>query len=1041
METSTPSLKVFKSSAGSGKTYQLVLNYLSLILKDSNPDKFKKILAITFTNKASQEMKHRVLSGLKKLKSGDDQDFVNAYVEHIGIPSHELAAKADILLTKILHNYGHLNILTIDKFVHKIIRSFSRELGLTINFELAFDFKELTSRCIDNVLQDLGEDDRLTNTLIEYYKSLLDAEENPNIEYSLGELSKILEKENSSEKLKFYKDKDLSYFKDIRKQIATKISEMRKEILSNKENLEKILGTHFTSLKVGNSKAFSDIFKDIDKPSSISGFSDAQLKNIEASKWIAETHLKKQPELSSILELNEATLKKLYLNSHQLILEENFLRTIDKNLISFALLNNIQIQLEEIKKENNIVLIGELNQLISDIIGKESAPYIYEKIGARFENYFIDEFQDTSSLQWQNLIPLIHDSLSNGNENLIVGDAKQSIYRWRGGDASQFIELPFISQKVANLADVNQSFEYAYQETKLTDNYRSASSIINFNNWYFPKLVENISQDELTPVYSDVIQNNQRKNIGLVDISILDDEDAVDEEFPFGRSLLKQISVSLEDDYLYKDIAVLVTTNALGADVAQFLSSNKIPVTSQESLLLSESNEIKLIYSFLKALRKSSNENVIRLFSILKGNLLDLFESYRIPSEKEFYSEGYAFREFLKNEFPNFSLSHYQQLSIYDKVDYIIQLLSISRESLYVDRLLNIVFEFQQRNGNLIDLFLNYFDEKIWSSSVSPPNSTNAVTIMTIHKSKGLQFPIVLIPAQFEVKDRDSIWLSGEKISQLGLKDINLPKNNHLKTSDTNHLFEESSSLSLIDVMNMIYVAFTRAEDRMYVQYKTERAGTFMKSQIQVIQEHLEYNAETKSLIIGNREKKSKENKILKSNILKLDISSSKNWREKLIMVAPQSQMDLLNHEFSERKWGIAIHEILSAINSLDESQRCIENFLLRNPEWKEHEKRITALIKQYANNSIIKECFSETTLLFSEREIGAGKGTSLRPDKVIIKGKEVIVFDFKTGEAKQNHKQQILGYGHLLSKMYPDKQIKMYLIYLSSDELTIIHV
>ncbi len=1041
LETQQPSLKIYKSSAGSGKTYQLVLNYLSLILKSQQPDKFKRILAITFTNKASKEMKERVLQGLRKLKEGTDHQFIKDYEATTGMPAHELAAKSEALLTRILHNYGHLNILTIDKFVHRIIRSFSRELGLTTNFELTFDFDTIIARCIDEVLRELGNDDQLTQILVNYYKQLIDQEDNPNIERALLDRAKILNQEEAIQKLTFYRDKELSFFVEVRKDIREKIKSLRENSLAASDRVKQILGGLLPHLSNGRSKYYTLLDGLSDHKTLPKTLSDAQLRNIQANKWISKKVEKEFPELEQILSSQGAELQQLFLEINNNINKETFLRNLDKNLMSFALLNDVQQQIQQFKEDNNIVLIGELNRIISDIIGKESAPYIYEKIGARFEHYFVDEFQDTSVLQWQNLIPLIHDSLSSGHENLIVGDAKQSIYRWRGGNAQQFIDLPKVNFDLIDIQDVNQSFETSHQGFTLSDNYRSSQAIIAFNNWFFPNLIESFKSPIVSKIYADTEQNPKRSDPGYVEINVLDKNADYNKDCPYDESLLRQLNECLADGYRYRDICILVRSNKDGAEIAQFLTENSYPVTSQESLLLKESKEIKLLHALLKALYRNTEENTIRLFSnFQKQSLIELFEKYRIPAEKnDFYHRGFDLEKFLSVELPHFDPVFFSNLSIYDQLDYLVRVLKFSREDLYIDKLLNATYDFQQRFGHQTGRFMEHLEEKVLNSSVVPPETSNAIVIMTIHKSKGLQFPVVIIPKKIETDGNDALWLGGETIADLGLSEINMKPGKNIPDNRIQATKDANDEQTQLDLLNLIYVAYTRAENRMYIQLLEYFSKEVVKSQIQLITSHPAYESTSGQLVFGERKLFDAQQVHEEGSTLHVSTENTQSWRDLLILATPSNYLEE-DATFAERNWGVAIHEIMQNIDSLEGHQEAINKFLRKNKNWEPNRSEIEEVIEKFVKNDEVQSIYKESIAIYSERSLASSYGEILRPDKVIEKATEVIVIDFKTGEALPKHKQQVLKYAHVLEG-FVEKSIQLYLIYLSPQNITLIHV
>lgn len=1037
-----PTLKIYKSSAGSGKTYQLVLSYLSIILKDPQPDKFKKILAITFTNKAAKEMKERIISGLEKLQKNEDAQFMGDYHRATGIPGHELAEKAEILLKRMLHNYGHLNILTIDKFVHRIIRSFSRELGLTNNFELAFDFEEILSRCIDDLLKDLGEDELLTRTLVDYYQKLIDEDENANIEYALSEQAKILSKEETKEHLSYYTDKDLNYFKDVREKLSEENKELRSKMKAICQELIDLLGEDRNELKFGNTKYFASIIDDILNNEKNISYTLSQKEKIIEGKWLSKAKEKEFPDLLQRVLSNETKVQELFLSLDMMGKKEAFLQHVEKNLMGFALLNNIQRKIAAIKKDNNLVLIGELNQIISEIILKEPAPYIYEKIGNRFENYFIDEFQDTSVLQWMNLIPLFHNSLSNGHENLIVGDAKQAIYRWRGGDAHQFVALPRINPPFADAVWINNNFEAAHEPHVLTTNYRSSQSVISFNNWFFENLLSSLEEDNIKTIYQDVHQEMHRKEEGWVEVNILSKEKQSEEDADL-QLLLEQIQECLSDGFDYRDLCVLVRANKEGAEIAQLLMEHKLPISSQDSLLLSESKAVTLVFSFLKAIHYPSSENVMKVFSQHRGDkdLLDLFERYKIAADDPRFHSGFDFDRFLKEELDGFEFDHYQLLSLYDKVDYLVSALDFHREDLFLDKFLNLTFEFQNKFGHQLPRFIEHYEGIKHKTSIAVPEGLNAITIMTIHKSKGLQFPVVFLPKPFDDKKTEATWLRHDTLEKVGLPEFSLKLKKDILYDDIEVEAAALTESSINDTLNLLYVAYTRAEDRMYLTFKESGSAKFPNNLDHLIRRHPSFNVDENRLRLGQRSTRTKkEMESQPEQSLMVETSNTLTWREKLVLLKPLDSTYQPEETLSERNWGLAIHELFQRIDDLQNTANLLSEFLLKQPTLQAFASEIKKMVLEFTSNPKVIDIYADTQQILSERSICSSEGKIFRPDKVLEKQNEICVLDFKTGEPLPKHQKQIRTYGELLKKIYP-QSIKCYLIYLSSTKIDIVDV
>ena len=1057
METELKPFKIYKSSAGSGKTYTLVLSYLTIILKDKDPDKFKKILAITFTNKASKEMKERILGGLNKLMDGKDDKFISSYQNATGMSALELNQKSVQLFTRILHNYGQLNIQTIDKFVHKLIRSFSRELGLTTNFELETNVDEFIQRCIDDLLESVGDDHSLTETLRKYSRDLVDDSQLSSLENALESQAKLLKSDEGGLALEVYQDMSLEDFNVIQSNLKKKIKNQRENLKSQAQSIANIFnGVDILELKFGNSTSLGQTVEDILKNEKQINFSEAQIKNTLAEKWLSGAKEKALPELAAIVNSNSEKLKTQFLELFNAIKQENLLIEVDKKMVAFSLLNNIKQLLKKVKKDNNIVFISDFNEIISEVIKNEPTPYIYEKMGNRFSHYFIDEFQDTSVLQWNNLIPLVHDSLAYQNQNLIVGDAKQSIYRWRGGDASQFINLPVVNAEIADIGAINNSFKFNADLQSLKTNYRSTKSVIDFNNWLFAKLLsEYESFPMLQEIYKEVHQEKSREEVGYVKVQIYNESkpkkgevelpEDIEKNDPL-QILLKNIISCKNHNYNYGDICVLVRSNKQGAVIAKFLKHNNISVTSQDSLLLSESHPVLAVVNLIAALSNPNDENTIKTlyYNHLDKSIIDLFQTYRIPSKKNnYYNDGINLESYLKDYLPSFDAKYYESLSIYDKVDYLIPLLGFSRNNIFLDKLLNFTFDFMQRNGHNVGYFLEHFDAKKEKISVTPPESDTSVKIMTIHKSKGLQFPVVMIPLKLETTDRDSQWIQEDSLKELGLENFALNLKEEILTEGLVAKKEELEELKCLDSTNLLYVALTRAEDRLYISLKKAPSKpsnlSYPTHLEKLISIHTDYDRESEILEIGSPDPivKRKETNEIEEEVLS---NKYNNWRNSLkLSISPKSQQEDLQ-EFLDVEWGKTIHEILQNVNYIEDINQSIQNFLNKYTEWKTEKQNIHKLFQHFTENSDVQSIYSNGINFLSERSLIDMHGMEIRPDKIIEKDNEIVLIDFKTGIEKPTHIKQIISYKDALAKLYT-KPIKMYLIYLSPDKTIVQHV
>ena len=469
--------QVYNASAGSGKTFTLVKEYLKVLLNSDDVFSFQKILAITFTNKAAGEMKERVLSSLEDFADGKENDLFNIIINEIEVDKPTIQLRSKKILDAILQNYSAFSITTIDSFTHKIIKSFAYDLGLPLNFEVEMDAISLLNEAVDILISKIGTDKKLTKLLIDYSLDKADDDKSWDISKDLNEFAKVLLNEDDIKHFRELADKQLDDFTNLKTKLYTHQKELKESIKSIGEDCLELIENHGLEHKDFMRATIPKFFSDLSVKSVHIDF----LKRSETIAKAIENHQyysKSTPDsVASSIENIVPEIINLYQKAKEVYSQFLMNKLALKNIIPLAVLNNINIELEQIKEENNIRLNAEFNQLISDNIKEQPAPFIYERIGQRFQHYFIDEMQDTSELQWQNLIPLIDNALAQENSNLLlVGDGKQAIYRWRGGKAEQFIELG---------SHAKNPFHVKKEIKNLETNFRSYSEVINFNNSFF----------------------------------------------------------------------------------------------------------------------------------------------------------------------------------------------------------------------------------------------------------------------------------------------------------------------------------------------------------------------------------------------------------------------------------------------------------------------------------------------------------------------------------------------------------------------------
>jgi ATP-dependent exoDNAse (exonuclease V) beta subunit len=1055
-ETGYKPFKIYKSSAGSGKTYTLVLTYLSILLTQKDAYYFRKVLAVTFTNKAAAEMKERVVQGLEKLIRAEDNSFMQDYVKATQLSPDEISLRAREILTAILHDYSSFSILTIDKFVHRIIRSFSRELGLTTNFELETDHETFYKRSIDQLLGTLGQDKQLTNFLVQFQQSLFEEERVNSIEKSLLDLSKLLHQENSKELLDFYADKDLTYFIAIREKTRVLVGETRGSLKEKNRavlNLFESNGFDMQEWKLGNTAMYAPFVK-IARGDTANILTDAQTKHFSARILTNDLLHKRNSALAVLLD-NQTPFIVDQLDEMLLQIRDlGFLEHIYNELVAFSLLHAIRTIFETIREENNLIFIKDFNDIISNVVKNEPTPFIYEKIGTRYRHILIDEFQDTSRMQWQNLIPLVYESLSSHHTNLIVGDAKQAIYRFRGGDAQQFVDLPQTEAPLADIDHINSTFKETHELLNLDVNYRSTPEIITFNNWIFEEYVLKTDTttipESIKAVYQGFQQNIHRTDSGVVQVNVLGKaekgaEDELNKQEKIHEQLLNNITACLRDGFLPDDICILVRGQRDGAVVSRFLLEQGYSVVSVDSIILGNSKAVMDIIHHFRAIQQPVESAIARCFlNTTSETTSALFEKYRIPNTTNTqYSIGYRFDDYLTDYFVGFSVEAYENMSLFDKIDYLIRLKNYPRTDPYLDKLLNVTYDFMRMNGSNGEQFIQHFFESAYKEKVNAQIAGGSIQLMTIHKSKGLQFPIVMIPYDFgaRINDKDMGLIGDDRSTQLGLPAISTRLVSKLKDWGFEDRLQLHTVHALLDDINLYYVALTRPEKRLYL---TLFADQGIPAQLKtIIKNHPSYNSDMNQLVIGTPSPVHSD--ALKEPIFE-KLPHTISWRDTLELSPSKGYLDEEeNQSENEQAFGNYLHEIISlnkVLNQLEEDAKVYCSFKQLSQEMT---NRLLSIAKNLQNDKQFGEWMRTANEILREREMVNAEGKIVRPDMIFLLPEQWILVDFKTGQPKPGHRKQLNEYGAIIAKL-PQVisnpiQVNKYLIYLSEEKIEYAYV
>lgn len=1063
-------IEIMKASAGSGKTFNLAKNYIHILLQKKDlPDAYRHILAVTFTNKATDEMKTRILKELYILSTEPSlSDFRKFFVpgkesmdeEAVCKDDKELQNAASVCLNNILHDYTSFAVSTIDKFFQKALKSFVREIGHFASYQIELDRDSMIRESVERVLDSITEDNH----------KLLDW-------LTKGAMNEIAEgRKYKMERSLFETAKRLKHFSHIELVENLGINEAEaysKEHIEEIESLCRKVSEDFAS---SVREVSGRVIKEIEGR----GYGTEDFRRYFYSGISALTNFRKGDALSlskTVLdclsgekELFTASDKAAAAKKNELlpVLEKDFQallaffgKPVEEYMTSLSILSNLHDlglaaelyrEFDALSKEKNIMSLVESDNILKGIINGSDTPFIYEKLGVRLENFLLDEFQDTSSIQWENMWPLLRDSQSHesyysGREDvepysLIVGDVKQSIYRWRGSDWGLLAK------------DVEREFRKAdieVKNTELEDNYRSLGAIVDFNNGFFPfaakKLDEKLAADEnmISGIYASTAQNckSSEKARGSVDLTFAPEDMQKD-------IVLEAINEVLERGGSYKDIAILVRTNRLGAEIAEFLISKGVPVVTNDSLLVRSSSVVRRVAAGL-ALLDNPEDPIASYISGWKGT--DLPEDCRSISEEC----GFFLRK-IEEETPG----------------------SLAAHTLYIQSFMDIIQNYVVKNGNNLRGFLQDWAEN--NDSIFSPGGGQAVNIITIHKAKGLEFPYVIYfyrsnAQEMSIRWNEKFWCrpdsEGSALESLSdeIFDVRLSKSSEATMFRKD--YREELKRLYVDLINVAYVAFTRPSKGLHIVTsppKGDSLATFLHEYALADGSGFKSLDETSEDVIrlrlgelydfaaASREDEKKKpvffakergvyspfvsfepNPLLNSedegkrrlNRLRLDTEAADFF----------SDEGKTGVEASMRLKGNILHSILASVEDASDLPSSVEDAVLSGDLTEEQGREALDFLSRAIDSVNGRFWFSDgASMIRNEVSIVDADGQVYRPDRVVGSGGRLQIIDYKFGEPMQRYKKQLKKYASLY-KALGYNEVEAYIWYVGKAENAVVRV
>lgn len=1041
---------ICRASAGSGKTYTLVRQFIEIAISEASDEqigkRFSQILAITFTNKAANGMKERIMKCLHDIvvRKPSTNELIAEMGKHLGTSADEVVRRCASLQSSILHNYSDLSICTIDSFVHRLVRAFAHDLNLPMNFSVQIDNQEILQNVVDELLSLAGspEEKALTRLLCAFAESRMESGKGYKIENTLLELSKEILKEESPQYLSELEKIDLDEYIKIHNRLTGRVRSFESSLSAAAQEFVDACtsnGLDADSFPYKGSSVYAFVlaiaggnYEKINKPH----------KRVDDAYNNECLHSKTTPkeQLAAFQAVMEP-FRHVYDTMCNGLVQYNTDRLLLSNLYGLALLDKVNRIKNNYYEDNEIVHISEFNKRIDQQVANEPAPFIYERIGNRYHNYLIDEFQDTSRLQWLNFLPLFDEAMTYnfnndvpecGQQSLVVGDGKQAIYRFRQGDVRQFIQLPDVASPLHG-----QSLKREARVDRLRLNWRTLANIVNFNNRFFTELIENYfnGNDNLRQLYVGhtddgklELEQEAVNEGGYVNLSFKPKDDLIAK---IGNIIRHQVD---ELHYSYGDIMVLARDNDTLVRVSDSLVSAEkpIPVVSSESFVLSKSSTVALLHNLLRYIHDPSD----RVAALQSLQLALQCCSLKTDVDRDsllwqLSNAGFALETVLDACGIRLNVDYLRALSLYDCCEHIVRLFHLDHDdNAYVASFLNVVASYMQHPHPSLRGLIKYLDDNIDRLSSSTTTDLDAVQLMTIHKAKGLEAKIIIFVMPYKRSPIKQLW-----VSQPEADDASLPVafvNMQSVATRFDEAFEDERSLIEMDRVNLLYVAMTRPEEKLFVCCDdTNSSDAFAPmlrafadgdSAVAKVDENLYTVGDD---FVNPNWQKSKEDSN-KPTAINIDHIYFPQWEDR-VLIASQNDAILSTLDEDSRRYGVVVHDLMSRIIVADDIQPVVEKYCKDNHIVSSDAASIMDRISRMVADPANSPYFDPRYRVKCEASI-AINGKTRRPDRIVFAPDQTWVVDFKTGsfssESHSKYQNQVAEYAAALTAMgYPNVQ------------------
>ena len=992
----TPPFLITRASAGSGKTYTLVRRYLSLVLPD--PYLYRRILAVTFTNKAANNMKSRILGSLLKLRDDKDPALAADLSAECELKPGAVRIQAGIALSMILHDYSHFSVGTIDSFNHRLVRQFAADLGLPGSFEVEFDEPGMLRIATGLLMDQVGQDEFVTEILLRFAEEKLSQESGWQVEREVRKIANVILDEETHRFSQRIPETDVKHLHSFIGNLAGNWKKYTSGMRSRGNTATDFIsrsGLELEDFLGGTNSVAKSLFAGWEKKKTPAEFSNTfsgvrVQKALNEDAWSAKSS-EKSNEIMDALDGGLRELAKDIRDFH----EAEFRKAatsyvVHKNIHQFALLGKIESIAEDYQDAHSVIPVSGFNRRISEFISREPAEFIFWRMGEHYLHYLLDEFQDTSGLQWENFTPLfgnIRSGTDDAGSVLLVGDSKQAIYRWRNG-------------KLELLENIAPEFfrQWGGQEAALVRNYRSDSGIVIFNNALFQEAPLFFPENALLgSIYSNAWQetSSMQRSKGYVNLRFIEKKDGEKIRMTLCGQTLEIIRECRTRNFQFRDIAILVRSSAEGSELASFLAENDIPLVSSDSLLIAKSSKVRLIIAVLRLITDSGD--------VISRHIA---ETHRVSQDDintlTFHSGTVPLYELCEEMIRRFHL--------------------LDPPDSYLQHFLDCVFEFSSNNFLGINGFLEYWDDKKGNLSLTFPEEQDAVRVMTIHKAKGLEFPIVIIPiANWKLGSNPSslIWGRTSALQSDLVSDFLLSNTQELQFTDFEGDYRSEKLRCQIDNMNILYVATTRACRELYIftnqKSKTSRDGE--DSEPSDISDMLNRAITRERFADLFREDKPGIFEMGEKSISNIDEQHQESVAVDMISESWRGRLRI-----GSRKRGNAALSagILRNMKDCDELEFILTKMVNTGeltasqlPEWE-------AMFKDVFADAAIAGIFEKDATVRLSPEIMIPGGIVFRADRLIRRGEEYIAVTFVSSEAaRKKAEQELTGFASAFREIH----------------------